>query len=290
MKRKEPVVNTDLFVAFTNGVPLREDKEAMSIPLFSLSKQKRTKPIDWQSTDGKTWVKVKATDDGMATIWDRDVLTWAISQLNAAVEAKQAVTPTIQFHPHVMLRDIGRGTSGKSYQELTDALRRLKGTTVETNIRVFLRRRHAMFGLLEAWSHDVDEATGRSLGMQITLPRWIFDGVVKQRDVLALSPDYFDLTSGIARWLYLLARRHAGKQDTGWRFTMQGLHQRSGSTRVMKDFAKDVRKIVKAQGIPEYRLGVITGQGGEEVVTMIRDPAKVGMPQRRDLAGLASPL
>jgi hypothetical protein len=43
---------------------------------------------------------------------------------------------------------------------------------------------------------------------------------------------------------------------------------------------------VVEKGVPEYRLTLQTGQTGEEMVVMDRDPAKVGMPQRRDLAGL----
>jgi plasmid replication initiation protein len=133
----------------------------------------------------------------------------------------------------------------------------------------------------------VDDATGRSRGMTLTLPQWMYDGVVKERDVLAIPPEYFDISSGIARWLYRLARRHAGKQASGWRFTMKELHARSGSTRPMKKFAHDVRAVV-AKGIPEYRLEVLAGQTGKQVVAMVRDPTKVGLPQRRDLARLRS--
>ncbi len=274
----------DLFWAFVGEVPLRDDREGMSVPLVSLSKKKRLTPIEWTSADGKQWVRVTASaTHGMATIYDLDVLIWAVSQVNAKLETGKPVSPVLPFHPHDMLKAIGRSASGRGYEELEDALRRLKGTVVETNIRTSSTRRKAMFGLLEAWSHTTDPATERSRGMTITLPRWLYEGVVEHRDVLAISPQYFDLSSGIARWLYRIARRHAGKQPTGWRFTMRGLHERSGSTRALKDFAKDVRKVV-AQGVPEYRLDVTRGQTGEELVTMVRDPVRVGFPQRRDLA------
>jgi plasmid replication initiation protein len=78
----------DLFVAFVGDVPLRDEREGMSIPLVSLSKNKRTVPIEWKSSDGERWVQVTANaTHGMATIWDVDVLIWAVSQINAAVEA-----------------------------------------------------------------------------------------------------------------------------------------------------------------------------------------------------------
>src|SRR3954454_20554006 len=64
---------------------------------------------------------------------------------------------------------------------------------------------------------------------------------------------------------------------------MKGLHERSGSTQPMKEFARGVRAAV-AKGVPEYRMDLLRGQMGEEVVAMVRDPAKVGLPRRRDLA------
>ncbi len=69
---------------------------------------------------------------------------------------------------------------------------------------------------------------------------------------------------------------------------MKRLHERSGSTQPLKEFARSVRDAV-AQGIPEYRLDIIRSQTGEEVVSMIRDPAQVGLPQRRDLARVDLP-
>jgi plasmid replication initiation protein len=224
------------------------------------------------------------------------VVLWAVSQLNEAVEKGLPTSREIRFHPYDLLRAIGRDAGGKGYAELEAALRRLAGTLVETNIRVVdAKRQHldgwkvvatkrtAVFHHLEHWKHEVDTDTGRSRGMTLTVPDWLYDGVVKHRHVLAIPPEYFDLTSGIARWLYRLARRHAGKQATGWRFTMEELHRRSGSTQPLKKFAYDVRAVV-AKGIPEYRVEILRGQTGKEVVAMVRDPAKVGLPQRRDLA------
>jgi plasmid replication initiation protein len=271
------------FVAVLGDVPLRDDREGMSVPMVSLSKGKRTAPIEWRSSDGKRYVRVTAdATHGMATIWDWDVLIWAASQINAAVEAGQPPSEIIRFQPHDMLKAIGRGVSGRDYQELEAALRRLKGTNVETNIRIGNSRHVEMFGLLVGWTHITDEATGRSEGMTLTLSWWIYQGALKQ-DVLAIPPAYFDLSSGIARWLYRLARRHGGKQATGFRFTMQELHARSGSPQPMKDFARAIRAIARGQGLPEYRLDLIQGQHGDEVLTMVRDPAKGVTTQRRDL-------
>jgi plasmid replication initiation protein len=262
-------------------VPWRDDADAMEAPMVSLAKGKRTTPIRWKSADGERWVEVTANATyGMATIWDYDVNIWAISQINEALEKKAKTSPTLRLRPHDMLEAIGRDVGGKGYKELEAALDRLKGTTVKTNMRVEGRRKVATFGLLESWEHETDEATGRSIGMQITLPLWLYDGVVKHGKRLAVSPQYFDLSSGIARFLYTQARRHGGKQGAGFRLSMARLHERSGSIQPVREFARAVRKVVKS-GIPDYQLSLGKSAGGE-FVHMVRDPAKA-RPQRRDL-------
>ncbi len=75
------------------------------------------------------------------------------------------------------------------------------------------------------------------------LPAWLFEAVTKDRDVLAISPKYFDMTSGLDRLLYRLARRHVGKQ-AGWIFTFRDLHGRSGSSQSYGDFTLDLRKAI----------------------------------------------
>jgi plasmid replication initiation protein len=57
--------------------------------------------------------------------------------------------------------------------------------------------------------------------MTITLPDWLYDGVVQKGGVLTIHEDYFLLTGGIGRWLYRVARKHAGTQELGWQFTMR---------------------------------------------------------------------
>ena len=47
------------------------------------------------------------------------------------------------------------------------------------------------FSWIDSYTHLVDERTQRSLGMEITLSKWFFDGVMDKRNVLAISPFYF---------------------------------------------------------------------------------------------------
>jgi hypothetical protein len=67
----------DLFLPYLADMPLRDQREMMERPFFSLAKRKRTKPIEYTAPDGKLWVHVSANPDyGMATIWDADILIY----------------------------------------------------------------------------------------------------------------------------------------------------------------------------------------------------------------------
>ena len=280
----------DLFIAMPGDLPWRDDRDAMSLPMVSLGKRKRTRPIVWSSADGKAWVRVSAGEHGLATIWDFDVILWAASQLNDAVEAGRETSPVISFAPYDLLRTIGRGTGGEDYRKLKAALDRLASTYIRTSITRGKRKQEKGFHWLESWDGDEDERTGRPRGMRITVPRWLYVGVVEERAVLAIPPEYFDIRSGLGRWLYRLARRHAGKQDLGWRFSIRHLWERSGSTQAYKDFARDLRRVIERNDLPEYSLEAYSGQKGDPMVAMSRDPGRGNVPQRRELSRLKLPL
>jgi plasmid replication initiation protein len=106
--------------------------------------------------------------------------------------------------------------------------------------------------------------------MSITLSEWLYEGIIEEGGILSIHEDYFLLTGGIERWLYRVARKHGGRQDNGYTFTMRQLYEKSGSAARMSDFAIDIRKIVKADNLPEYALSVARNEEGEEIVSMIR--------------------
>ncbi len=66
-----------------------------------------------------------------------------------------------------------------------------------------------VFNLLADYTLDEDDHD-RPICAQMTLPRWIHRAVVEGREVLAISLMYLNLTSSLDRFLYRLARRHAG--------------------------------------------------------------------------------
>lgn len=262
-------IQPDLFAASFADIPIRDQRDTMERPFFSLAKKPRFTPIEYHV--GDVWVEVSANQKfGLATIWDADILIWASTQLTEALDRGQAPSRTIHFHPHNLLKSIRRATGGEHYKRLRAALDRLTHTAVRTNIRAQGKKKAASFHWLDNWTEVIDEATGETTGMTLTLPDWLFQGITMKGGVLTIHEDYFLLTGGIGRWLYRVARKHAGHQEIGWQFTMRQLYEKSGSSSRFSDFAIDVRKVIEEDALPEYALTLRKNDDGEEIVDFIR--------------------
>lgn len=259
----------DLFAANFADIPIRDQRDTMERPFFSLSKNPRFAPIEYHV--GDVWVEVSANPKfGIATIWDADILIWAATQVTEALDRGLTPSRVIHFHPHNLLKSIRRPTGGEHYLRLRAALDRLTHTAVHTNIRAQGKKKAASFHWLESWTEVTDDKTGETTGMALTLPDWLFDGLLMKGGVLTIHEDYFLLTGGIERWLYRVARKHAGQQEGGWQFTMRQLYDKSGSASRFSDFALDVRKVVAADSLPEYTAIIHKNEEGDEIVHFLK--------------------
>lgn len=253
----------DRFSALPSPIAVRDAQELMAWPFFSLAKSKRVRPIDFAM--GAVSINVEATaEHGMATIWDADVLIWAVSQIVAARDAGRATSRLIAATPHQILSFTKRGTGKASYDRLKAALDRLQSTTVATSIRQPLARRRHRFSWINEWRECLD-GQGRALGIEMILPDWFYAGVLDSALVLTIDRAYFDLSGGLERWLYRIVRKHGGKQPGGWSFDLDHLHMKSGALSPRKRFAFALRDIVRRQPLPGYRLALETALGRERL-------------------------
>jgi plasmid replication initiation protein len=270
----------DLFIPYITALPLRDTRETMERPFFSLAKRKRLKPIEYVSPDGTIYVKVFATPEfGMATIWDADVLIWASSTLNNMRNNGYNDLPrTLHFQAYDLLKTIGRDTGGRDYQLLRDALGRLQATTIKTNIRPKGRKKERQFSWIESWSDVVDDRTGQSLGMTLTVSDWFYEGILMDGGLLAIDPAYFSISGGRERWLYRVARKHAGAAGpNGFAIAMPTLFEKSGAEGTYRRFKFEMLAIVSRNDIPDFDLQPEVGRG-EPSIRMIRktQPAAQG--------------
>ena len=262
----------DLFLPYLADLPLRDQREMMERPFFSLAKTKRMKAIDYTSPDGKLWVNVSSNPQfGMATIWDADILIYCASML-ADMQRRgiNDIPRTLHIMPYDLLRAIGRPTTGRAYELLGQALDRLVSTTVKTNIRAE-NRREATFSWLDGWTQLVDERTERSRGMTLELSNWFWEGVLMKGGVLAIDRAYFDITGGRERWLYRVARKHAGGAgEGGFAISMPTLFEKSGAEGPYRRFKFEIIKIAAKNALPGYQLSIEDGEGRKEPMLRMR--------------------
>jgi plasmid replication initiation protein len=250
----------DLFLPNIVDLKFRDQKDTMERPFFSLSKSKRMKPIEYQNDNDGIFVTVQPHQDyGMATIWDADVLIWAASVLSDLKNrCVNEIPRELKFQPHDLLRVIGRATGGKDYSQLRGALDRLKSTIITTNIRVPRgNSKRIIFSWIDQWVDLIDSQTKESRGLSLTLSDWFYRGVTEEGGVLSIDPAYFSISGGRERWLYRVARKHAGGNGAeGFAISMPTLFEKSGAEGTYRRFKFEMQRIVVRNDLPGYFLTV----------------------------------
>jgi len=111
--------------------------------------------------------------------------------------------------------------------------------------------------------------------MTITLSNWVYEGIVSERSLLTMHPDYFLLTGGLEQALYRVARKHAGQQRGGWTCRVELLREKTGSDSTVGEFNRMLRKLIEADQLPEYTLSMTkTGEGAPAVLFELRGAAE----------------
>jgi plasmid replication initiation protein len=263
----------DLFLPSIVDLRFRDQKDTMERPFFSLSKSRRMKPIEYVNENDGIFVTVQPHQDfGMATIWDADILIWAASILcDMKNRGTNDIPRELKFQPHDLLKAIGRSTGGKDYLQLRDALERLKTTAVTTNIRALRGKKNTMFSWIDSWDDLIDAQTKESRGMSLTVSDWFYRGVTEDGGVLSIDLAYFSITGGRERWLYRVARKHAGGNgENGFAISMPVLFEKSGAEGTYRRFKFEILRIIQRNDLPGFSLSVRSESEGEPLVHMVK--------------------
>lgn len=239
-----------------DGAPFKDDRALMEHPWFSLTKQPRKTPFEYKR--GGVEIVIDPGAKGMATIWDYDLLMYISSIINDKLERGIPIDPNrkIRFAAYDLLKSTGRQTSKRGYDLFIDALDRLDGTRIRTNVESAKKRTRKSFGWIESYTiHERKTKNGKTVmaAVEVTLNEWMFNAIVVDRRVLSINPQYFDLSRGIARRIYQLSRKHCGNQSS-WLISLSSLKQKCGSDREERKFRADVKQIIDEGGIPDYVL------------------------------------
>lgn len=265
----------DLFICDIVDAAPKGDMAGMEHPVFSLSTKPDLKVRRYEHNDN--WMEIKPSTDGLATIHDRDILIYCISQLVAAMNQGRELSPRVRFKGVELLTSTNRMINGRGYELLRSALERLSGTRITTNILTGNKEIMRGFGLIESFEIVRETRDGRMQEVEVKLSDWVFNAV-QAKEVLTLHRDYFRLRRPIERRLYELARKHCGRKEE-WRISIGLLRKKCGSSSTSKEFKRLVKKVVeddqKNNHMPDYRLRIDDRGGGDDDIIVFENRGSI---------------
>lgn len=246
----------DFFVCDIFDAAPKGDMASMEHPIFSISTKPDRRIRRYEH--GGNFVEITPSVVGLATVHDRDVLIFCISQLIAAMNRGEVPCQTVRFKAYDLLVATNRGTDGRGYEQLKDAFSRLRGTQISTNIVTGDIEQWQLFGLIDKVSIIRKSREGRMLDVEVTLSEWVFNAI-RANEVLTLHRDYFRLRKPLERRLYEIGRKHCGAQPE-WKIGLELLRKKCGSASTSREFRRLIGAIVTADQdhghFPDYSLAL----------------------------------
>jgi hypothetical protein len=251
----------DFFVCDVFDAALKGDSASMEHPIFSLSKKPDMKTRRYEN--GQTWAEVRPGAKGLATVFDRDILIYCISQLMAAVNDGRPISQRLHLRAHDLLIATNRDTSGRGYLQLREALERLQGTQIATNIVTGGKELFDVFSLIDRARIVRETREGRMQEVEVVLSDWVFKAVEAQ-EVLTLDRRYFQLAKPLERRLYELARKHVGQQPS-FKIGLEKLRVKCGAQSTLKEFRRLLQSIIDDDQLHNHMPGYSFALNGDMV-------------------------
>ena len=248
---EEKYPQQDLFICDVADAVLKDVMQQMEHPFYSLSKKPVTTIREYRN--GKHWLKVTPSVQGLPTIYDKDILIYAISQIVTKHNKGEEISKRIQINTHELLKFTNRNTGGKDYKAFEQSLERLRGATISTNIITGDVEQIEVFGLIDSGTirrkYGLD---GRLISVTMVLSDWVFNAI-QNNEVLTLNRDYFRLRKPIERRVYEIARKHCGQQMK-WEIGLDKLYLKSGSQSSLKKFRFNIKDAATTNHLPDYTI------------------------------------
>ena len=242
----------DFFIAdIFDNLPFKDDLASMEHPLFSLSKKIDLRKLEYKKDNVS--VTIAPSTYGLPTIFDKDVLLYCGSLLMDQINQGNIPPKTLRISSHDLLVATNRPTNGKGYELLKNALDRLRGASIKTNIKTNKRETTRAFGLIE--SYEIIESSrvkNRMIRLEITLSDWFYNSILG-KEVLTINRDYFRLAKPVERRIYEIARKHCGRSEE-WKIGLDKLKEKTGSTSSLPKFRYFIKQIEKTNHLPDYTI------------------------------------
>lgn len=242
----------DFFTVDLFDATLKDDLGSMEYPLFALrAGDCRTRHYELNGNS----IEINPNQNGCATIYDKDIWIYCISALMAAKNRGEQISRTVRFTAYDFLVSTNKSCQGRQYKLLKQALFRLAGTRIITNIVTGNYRLESNFGLLDKVDiiyKDPTDENSPMIAISVTLPDWLYRSITSSK-VKTISPDYFRIRKALDRRIYELCAKHCGSQ-AHWQISLPLLHKKTGSTTPLRNFRVAVRSLVDSNELPDYKL------------------------------------
>ncbi len=242
--------------------PLRDVIDLMEFPFVALSKD-RINPIIYENED-KTQKVVISGHRGqfIASIYDWDIILVVAGRIQEILNKGSDIpSRKVTIPRHELLKALHRQGGRKEQKNLEKSLDRLKSTLINTTVNNKDLRHRAGFGFIDSWGYTERKNDREAKIIQITLSEWLYELCCAQGSLLKSNSLYFDLTSGLKRFLYRTARKHAGNNKDGWEFSVKQLYEKSGSESNFKLFKSKIKRAISDNDLPDYSLEWIDRNG-----------------------------
>lgn len=117
--------------------------------------------------------------------------------------------------------------------------------------------------------------------VKITLPDWLYQGVVSYKKVLKTNQDYFRIRKPIDRRIYEIARKHCGDQHE-FLISLEKLHLKTGSTALLKRFRHNIKELAKLNDLPDYEIFYCTEKDQVTFKNRKQDTPEADHSRRRE--------
>ncbi|MET3109112.1 plasmid replication initiation protein [Oxalobacteraceae bacterium GrIS 1.18] len=268
----------ELFLANLVDYSLKDDRDTMEMPVFSLSTKPDMQVWKWQSVDGRRSVEVEPSRLGRATMHDKDFLIFLTSQIMATIKDGETLPQRVRFqladYFFVTKKKVNKRASRVQnatttieldennqpikplskdpYQLAEEALDRLKFTSVKIRTKNDRGgRRVDAISFIGNWSIvERSPGDGRATIIEVEISEWLRK-VVEEKSVLTIAPTYFELRKPLEKRLYEIGKKHCGNQ-TEWLIGEAELQQKCGSRAEAREFRRMMKEIIKDNNIPDY--------------------------------------
>jgi plasmid replication initiation protein len=248
--------NRDFFVCnIFDAIPFfKDDMASMEHPIFSLSTKPDMRVLHYEH-NGNT-ITIKPSSDGLPTIHDKDILLYCASYLRAAIILEEKPSQRIRFTAYDFFVSTNRKTSGVYYQNFEGCLNRLRGTTINTNIKTGGVTTTSGFGLIDSWNAIKRDNQERAIAVEVKVSDWFYNAILSN-ELLTISQEYFQLRKPIERRIYELARKHCGDHQS-CKISLAKLHKKTGSSSTLREFRRLFGRLLQIDHLPDYAVSMDT--------------------------------